>query len=184
MNMRHTLSGLAVALAASGWVNTSSSSAEPTSDVQPTLSEAPPREPTVGVGYHLGNFIGPLAFDVIGRLLPHIALDLQVGYWSSDGVHGLGVAPQLQWEFLRGWQTPYLGLAFRYEEDWADGATAASKGGFVVAGWQFRWHSGFGALIGVGALYMTSLTLNSPGASYYSSGGLYGTYEVGVRYFF
>jgi hypothetical protein len=35
-----------------------------------------------------------------------------------------------------------------------------------------------------GVLYMTPVTLNAPRESLWSSGGLYGTYEVGVRYFF
>ena len=137
------------------------------------------------MGYHPGNFIGPLAFDVIIRPLPHVAADLQAGYWSlENGVRGLAVAPQLQGKLLRGWQTPYVGLGFRYEEVWSDGVKAISKGGFLVGGWQFRWRSGFGVLVGVGVLYMTSVNLNSPTAGYYSSGGWSGTYEGGVRYFF
>jgi len=113
---------------------------------------------------------------VILRPLPHVAVDVQVGALSLDnGVHGLDVAPQLQWELLRAWQTPYMGLGFRYEEVWLDGVTATSKGGSLVGGWQFRWQSGFGVLVGGGALYRTPVTLNAPSAGYYSSGGLSGT---------
>ena len=176
---------MALVLAAGGWAKTALSTTEPPTDVYPASPQAARREPILGVGVHPGNFIGPLAFDVILRPLPHIAVDLQVGTWSLDNdVHALGVAPQLQWEFLRGWQTPYAGLAFRYEEVWSNGVTASSKGGFLVGGWQWRWQSGFGVLVGGGALYMTPVTLSSPRVGYWSSGGLYGTYEVGVRYFF
>jgi len=138
------------------------------------------------VGFHPGNFVGPLAFDVILRPLPHVDFDVQVGYWTAvDGrVHALAFAPALQWEWFRRWQTPYVGLAFRYEEDWSDGVTATSKGGALTGGWQFRWQSGLGLLLGIGVLYMTPIDLNSPNAGHYSSGGWYGTYEVGVRYFF
>jgi hypothetical protein len=176
----------ALSLALGGWANSSVSMAETVPEVQAPITEAPRRDPLVGVGFHAGNFIGPLAFEVIIRPLPHIALDLQAGYWSSDiDAHGLAVAPQLQWEFRRGWRsTPYAGLAFRYEEDWLDGVSATSKGGFLVGGWQFRWQSGFGVLLGGGVLYMTSVALNTPGASHWASGGWFGTYEVGVRYFF
>lgn len=179
-------SALALALVIGGWGTSSPSRADTTPDVESAVVEAPPRDRIVGLGFHPGNFIGPLAFDVIIRPLPHIALDLQAGYWSSEiDAHGLTVAPQLQWEFWRVWRsTPYAGLAFRYEEDWLDGMRATSKGGFLVGGWQFRWRAGFGVLLGGGVLYMTSVTLNTPRAGYGSSGGWRGTYEVGARYFF
>lgn len=66
-------------------------------------------------------------------------------------MRALGIAPQLQWELLRGWQTPHEGLAFRYENVWSNGVTASSKGGFLVGGWQSRWQSGFGVLVGGGS---------------------------------
>jgi|SRR5579863_7616847 len=174
-----------IVLTACGWTGRASAAVETTADLQPAVSEAASTEPSFGVGYHPGNFIGPLAFDIILGPLRHVALDLQVGYWSlENNAHGLGVAPQLQWEFWRGWQTPYAGLLFRYEEVWSDGVTAASKGGAVTGGWQFRWRSGIGILVGAGVLYKTTVNINSPRTSYYSSGGTYGTYEIGVRYFF
>ena len=176
---------LVLALAAGGWAKTALTAVETAPDMHPAIAQAARREPIVGVGFHPGNFVGPLAFDVILRPLPHIAVDLQVGTWSLDNdVHALGVAPQLQWEFLRGGQTPYVGLAFRYEEVWSNGMTASSKGGFLVGGWQWRWQSGFGVLVGGGVLYKTPVALNAPRVGYESSGGLNGTYEVGVRYFF
>jgi hypothetical protein len=176
---------LTLALAAGTWAKTALSAAETAPDVNPAVTQAAPREPIVGVGFHPGNFVGPLAFDIILRPLPHIAVDLQVGTWSSDNdLRGLGVAPQVQWEFLRGLQTPYVGLGFRHEEVWSDGVMASSNGGFLVGGWQRRWQSGFGVLVGGGVLYMTPVTLIAPRVQYWSGGGLYGTYEVGVRYFF
>ena len=175
----------ALALAAGTCATTALATADTAPDVHPAVAEAVRREPTIGVGYHPGNFVGPLAFDLILRPLPHFAVDLQAGTWSSDnGIRGVGIAPQLQWELLRGWQTPYAGLGFRYEEVWSGGVMASSKGGFLVGGWQWRWQSGFGVLVGGGALYKTAVTLNAPRASHWSSGGFYGTYEVGVRYFF
>jgi hypothetical protein len=174
-----------IVLAMAGWAMTASATIETTPDLQPADSKTGSREPVLGVGYHPGNFIGPLAFDVIVHPLRHFALDVQVGYWSLENdVRGLGLAPQAQWEFLRGWETPYAGLAFRYEEVWSDGVTAASKGGALTGGWQFRWHSGLGVLVGAGVVYKTAVNVNSPRTGYYSSGGTSGTYEIGIRYFF
>jgi hypothetical protein len=181
---RHTVPLAFVLAAGGGWTGSFALAAENWPESPPTNAGAHQRESILGVGFHPGNFIGPLAFDVILRPLPHIAVDLQVGTWSYNNVHGLGVGPQVQWEFRRAWQTPYAGLAFRYEEVWSDGVKASSKGGFLVGGWQWRWQSGFGALVGGGVLYMSPVTLNAPRVGYWSSGGLYGTYEVGVRYFF
>ena len=92
------MSSLALSLAIGGWVTSSISRADTTPEVQSTIVEAPQRDRIVGVGRHAGNFVGPLAFDVIIRPLPHIAVDLQTGYWSSEiGAHGRAFAPQLQW---------------------------------------------------------------------------------------
>jgi hypothetical protein len=186
MNRRRYGVSLAIALTAGGWGARSFAVAEAPPEVQSAIVETPPRDRLVGVGYHPGNFVGPIAFDVILRPLPHLAVDVQVGTLSLDsGVRGVDVAPALQWEFRRGWRsTPYAGLGFRYEEVWSDRVTATSKGGFLVGGWQFRWQSGFAVLIGGGVLYATPITLNSPTAGYATSGGWSGTYEVGARYFF
>lgn len=151
---------------------------------QPTTATALPEEPIVGVGYHPGNFIGPLAFDVIVRPLPHITLDVQAGYSTQGITRSLGIAPQLQWEFWRGLRTPYLGLAFRYEKVWLNGAAATSTGGALLAGWQVRWRSGLGVLFGIGVLYKTATDIRTAAAATTSDGGFFGTYEVGLRYFF
>lgn len=137
------------------------------------------------MGYHPGNFIGPLAFDVIFRALPHVTLDVQVGYSKESGpVRRLGIAPHLQWELWRGLRTPYLGVAFRLERVSTEGGAASSTGGCVIGGWQMRWQSGLGILVGVGVLYMSTVDLSTGPIWYHSDGGLFGTYEVGLRYFF
>ena len=184
--MRMRQHSISLALAAATYVSPAHSIAETAPTVPPPMAEATAaREPILGIGFHPGNFVGPLAFDVILRPLPHVAGDVQVGTQSvGNNVRSLQVAPQIQWEFRRRWQTPHVGLGFRYEEVWSDGVTASSKGGFLVSGWQWRWQSGLGVLVGGGVLYMAPVTLNAPRAGYWSSGGFYGTYEVGVRYFF
>ena len=70
-------------------------------------------EPIFGLGYHPGNFIGPLAFDVIVCPGSHLAFDLQVGYWSlENNVRGLGIRTPAPMEVLTGMATPYIGAYF------------------------------------------------------------------------
>src|ERR1022692_39754 len=89
MNRRRYWVSLAFALAAGGRARSSFAVAETPPEVQSAIVATPRREPIVGVGYHAGNRIGPLAFDVILRPLPHIALDVQAGGLSlENGVHG------------------------------------------------------------------------------------------------
>ena len=152
---------------------------------QPADADIEYRDQSLGLGYHPGNFVGPVAFELVVAPMTHVAFDVQVGYWGlEDGIRGIGCAPQLQWKFLRGWQTPYAGVLYRHEEVWADGQRASSKGGAVTGGWQFQSRNGLGALVGVGVLYKSAVAFSSPRADYYSSGGTFGTYEIAVRYFF
>ena len=112
MSIQRQSMSLLFAFAAASWGRSSFATVEGTAGV-------PQREPLVGVGFHPGNFVGPLAFDVIMRPLPHVDFDVQVGYSTAvDGrVHGLAFVPALQWEWFRRWQTPYVGLAFRFEKN-------------------------------------------------------------------
>jgi hypothetical protein len=67
-----------------------------------------PRSPLLGIGYHPGNFVGRLAFEVIVRPFAHFALDVQAGTDDFSGQRA-ALAPQLQWEFFKRPSTPYLG---------------------------------------------------------------------------
>jgi hypothetical protein len=75
-------------------------------------------------------------------------------------------------------------VAFRLERVSTEGGAASSTGGCVIGGWQMRWQSGLGILVGVGVLYMSTVDLSTGPIWYHSDGGLFGTYEVGLRYFF
>ena len=148
---------------------------------QTTVNE--PRSPLLGIGYHPGHFVGPLAFDIIVRPLPHLALDLQAGTGDFSG-HRVALAPQIQWEIFKRPSTPYLGAVFRYERYTQSGQHAESTGGALTAGWQWRWQSGLGLLLGIGVLYRTPVDFRTPTLQIYSAGGWGGTYEIGLRYFF
>ena len=135
--------------------------------------------------YHAGNFIGP------ARVRPHrpttaphrtrrsggLLQELQGGRAGAPP----GIRPQLQWELWRGRHTPYLGLAFRYARVWLD--ERRQDRGFLVGGWQIRWQSGVGLLVDRRLVHDRGGHRDHRGA-YHSSGGLFGTYEVGLRYFF
>ena len=77
--MRMRQHSVSLALAAGIWASTTLSMAETAPGVDPAMAEVAPREPILGIGYHPGNFVGPLAFEVILRALPHIAGDVQMG---------------------------------------------------------------------------------------------------------
>jgi len=82
MNRWRHLVSLGIVLAVAGGTMTASATGETTPDPQPAASATASREPVLGVGYHPGNFVGSLAFDLIVRPLRHFALDAQVGYWQ------------------------------------------------------------------------------------------------------
>src|SRR3954463_13513579 len=110
----------------------------------PVGSTTVPRsDPIFGVGLHPGNYLGPLAFEVILRPVRHVALNVQA--WTEDlSTRRIAVAPEIQWEVQTGPSTPYVGLLFRYERDAAEAQQASSRGGGMTAGWQWRWPSGLG----------------------------------------
>jgi len=139
----------------------------------------------VGVGYKIGNGIGFVGGDVVLRLVPHVVLDLQANYASVDGMTGYGLAPTVQLQLKEVGHTPYLGAGIQYatlSDAWRGGYVT----GFVVnAGYEWRFASGLGVLVGggiqdIGTLHVTKGMLASPAPA----GGVHVNLEAGVRYFF
>jgi hypothetical protein len=148
---------------------------------------------TVGIGYKIGNGLGLAGADLILRLFPHVVFDLQANYYSastttSDGstqsVTGYGFAPTVQFQLKSIGHTPYLGVGLVYVHESFQGATASATGFLLNAGYEWRFASGVGVLVGggiddLGSVHATNgtSTLDVPGAVLFNI-------EAGVRYYF
>jgi hypothetical protein len=147
----------------------------------------------LGIGYKIGNGLGFVGADVIARYIPHVAIDLQANYVSASvsetggptlTATGYGLAPTVQAQWKTIGHTPYLGVGLVYVHESLQSVTASAAGFLLNAGYEWRFASGVGVMIGagideLGTIHATdgTTTLNQPG-------GLLFNIEAGVRYFF
>jgi hypothetical protein len=151
-----------------------------------------------GVGYKVGNGIGFEGGDLIYRAFPHVGFDLQIGYYGSkdslpDGspvtFTGVGFAPAVHAQLRPIGHTPYLsaGLAYMRLEASHEGqlATGSATGFFTNVGYEWRFASGLGILVGGGVGDIMSLHVQEGAAGATdSTNHVYFNVEGGVRYFF
>jgi len=147
-----------------------------------------------GVGYKIGNGIGFVGGDLIVRAVPYVAFDLQANYLSvsvdqgtgtSATASGYGFAPTVQAQLKPVGHTPYLGLGFAYVHLSLADVTGSASALLVNAGYEWRWASGVGVLVGGGIAEIGSINaMSSNGSSISESGGLHFNLEAGVRYYF
>jgi|KBSMisStaDraftv2_1062788.scaffolds.fasta_scaffold131846_2 hypothetical protein len=138
----------------------------------------------IGLGYKIGNGIGFTGGDIVLRLIPHVAFDLQAAYASIDGMTGYGLAPTIQLQWKEVGHTPYVGTGLQYA-NLSDATRGGYVTGFVVnAGYEWRFANGLGVLVGggiqdLGAVHATKGTVvnDNPGGARFNI-------EAGVRYFF
>jgi hypothetical protein len=158
------------------------------------LAQAEETEPhVVGVGYKIGNGIGFLGADVILRVLPHVVLDLQANYVSvSESVDGgpdqtatgYGFAPTVQFQLKPIGHTPYLGIGLVYVHESLNDATASATGLLLNLGYEWRFASGVGVLVGAGMDDLGTLSATNGTTTIHQSGGVLFNLEAGVRYYF
>jgi hypothetical protein len=161
----------------------------------PGVPVRPPVTPEkhLGVGYKIGNGIGFMGADVIIAPIPHLALDLQANYESatvSNGfttqtATGYGVAPELQGRLYEGQvNTPYVGVGFVRVSLKAFDITASANGFFVNGGYEWRWDSGLGILLGAGVAHVSGVHATN-GIDTIDRGGFTAfNLEVGLRFMF
>jgi hypothetical protein len=150
----------------------------------------PPPQKHLGIGYKIGNGLGVVGADVLVSPIPHITLDLQANYFSAtspDGskASGYGLAPTLQFHFFSGQRSsPYISAGFLYATLTLENVTASGKGAVANAGYEWRWPSGLGILVGGGINYLASIhatdgttTIDSPSFTNFNI-------EAGLRYMF
>jgi hypothetical protein len=161
----------------------------------PPPSGPPPVTPEkhLGIGYKIGNGVGFVGGDVVIAPVPHLALDLQANYLSaqvSDGFSsrtatGWAVAPSVQGRLYSGQvNTPYVGLGFVHLALTLDNVTANVNGFFMNLGWEWRWDSGLGILLGGGFAHVTSAHATDGVTSISRGSATMPNLEVGLRYMF
>lgn len=160
---------------------------------RPAHAEETAAQP-IGIGYKIGNGIGFLGADVVVRAVPHVALDLQAnylseavdtGYGTTDTATGYGLAPTLQLQLKEIGHTPYLGIGFAYVHLSLRDVTGSASALLVNFGYEWRFASGVGVLVGGGIADIGSISaMSSDGTSISESGGVRFNIEAGVRYYF
>jgi hypothetical protein len=147
-----------------------------------------------GVGYKIGNGIGLLGADLIVREIPHVAFDLQAnylsesideGYGSTETATGYGFAPTVQLQLKSFGHTPYVGIGFAYVHLSMGEVTGSASALLVNIGYEWRFASGVGILLGGGLADIGSINaMGADGSSIHESGGAHFNIEAGVRYYF
>lgn len=148
-----------------------------------------------GIGYKIGNGIGVLGADAIVRAIPYVSVDLQAnylsesvnnGYGATQTATGYGFAPTIQAQLKPVGHTPYLGLGFAYVHLTLGDVTGSASALLVNAGYEWRFASGVGILVGGGIADIGSIhAMSADGSSSISeSGGVHFNLEAGVRYYF
>jgi hypothetical protein len=142
-----------------------------------------------GVGYKIGNGLGFLGADVIIRGIPHVTFDLQANYFSvsstgTDSASGYGLAPTVQLQWSPVGHTPYLGLGYVYAHVSSGQATASASGFLINAGYEWRFASGIGILVGGGAAYLGNIQATNGVDTISVAGGWHPNLEAGLRYYF
>lgn len=149
-----------------------------------------------GIGYKIGNGIGVLGADAIVRAIPYVSIDLQANYLSisqsDEGTgatvtaSGYGFAPTVQGQLKPVGHTPYLGLGFAYAHLSLGGTSGSVSALIVNAGYEWRFASGVGILVGGGIQDIGSVHLvSADGSSSISeAGGAHFNLEAGLRYYF
>jgi hypothetical protein len=141
----------------------------------------------IGVGYKIGNGLGFFGLDTIVSPVPHIAFDIQVSLFSvpaSGGTAaGVGWAPMFQLYFSDpGRSTAYLGVGWIHAEASLQNVKASVDGFAANLGYEWKWQSGFGILLGAGVANLGNVTATDGTDTVNIDGGVHFNLEFGLRY--
>lgn len=149
--------------------------------------EQPAPVRTLGVGYKIGNGVGFVGGDIVINPIDHLSIDLQANYASigtSRGTAtGFALVPGLQGH-LRGGQRsgPYLGAALIYLKMGVDGDSVSATGMAFNVGWEWKWNSGLGIILGCGVGHIMNVSASN-GVEYNGKTTMFNL-EAGIRYMF
>jgi hypothetical protein len=119
-----------------------------------------------------------------------LAFDLQVNYLSFDTpsgrtATGVGYAPAVQGRLNGGQQsTPYVALGWLHGSLSLENVTSSASGVFANAGYEWRWESGLGILLGGGIAHIGAIRATDGISSVSTRGGWFPLIETGLRYMF
>lgn len=161
----------------------------PAAPPQPPPPDPPATATRLGVGYKIGNGLGFVGADLIISPLPHVVLDLQANTASqntgSGTATGYGVAPAVQIHIREpGRSTPYLGLGYVYTQLSLANVTASGSGLFINAGYEWKWSSGMGIILGGGICYFGNIQASDGTTTITRDAELLPTLEAGIRFMF
>ena len=103
---------------------------------------------------------------------------------TSQTVTGYGLAPTVQFQLKPIGHTPYLGIGMVYVHESLNNVTASATGLLVNAGYEWRFASGVGVLVGGGIADVGKISATDGTTTIERSGGVLFNLEVGVRYYF
>jgi hypothetical protein len=161
----------------------------PTAYAPPVPAAPPVPEKKLGVGYKIGNGLGAVGADLIVAPVEHLAFDLQINYLSystSDGTAtGTGFAPSVQGRLYGGQRsTPYVGFGWAHASLKLNDVSAAASGVFANLGYEWRWDSGFGLILGGGVVHIGAATATDGVTTISRQGGWSPNVEFGARFMF
>jgi len=141
----------------------------------------------VGIGYKIGNGLGFFGLDTIVSPVPHIAFDIQVSLFSESAAGGtavgIGWAPMFQLYFSDpGRSTAYLGVGWIHAEAALHNVSASVNGVAANLGYEWKWQSGFGILLGGGVAKLGDATATDGSSTVSIAGGVHFNLEFGLRY--
>ena len=158
----------------------------------PALAQEP--DPTarkvLGVGLKIGNGMGFMGGDVIISPIDHLTLDLQASYLSTrvtggGTATGYGLAPTIQGHLFGGSRSsPYIGAGFLYATLSLDGVTASGSGVVGNLGYEWRWASGLGILLGGGIAYLGNIHASDGTTTVDAPAFTHVNIEAGLRFMF
>jgi hypothetical protein len=157
----------------------------PAVDPERVPIDAEPIDRHLGVGYKIGNGLGFLGADIVVSPVPHLALDLQANYFSTGGASGFGVAPGVQvflWD--KGRSTPYFSAGYVHLKLSLNDVTATGSGYFGNFGYEWKWATGVGILLGGGLGYLNEVSATDGFTTVTRAGGVNFNIEAGVRFMF
>jgi hypothetical protein len=143
----------------------------------------------LGIGYKVGNGLGFLGADLIIAPVEHLAFDLQVNYFSisepQGTASGYGFAPAVQGRLYGGQRsTPYAGFGLAHISLSLDTVTASGTALFGNVGYEWRWSTGAGILLGGGLAHLGTISATDGVTTITDKGGWFPNLEAGFRFMF